>query len=359
MSLHKAVFQKWLDTKTSFKLEEAESWVDRPPKSESAEDLLAWATEHPFLKVTCSAVPDGIFPQGTSVNLHDIVVKTPKRKRGPRIIDDDLYDAFPHLRTYVPRGVCILELLENKIRTLKIVIFSLSKFTGGPGDDDDQAGVLEEEAEHKNESVEKDTEEARSRWEHYFIQPVKTATKIITTSKENGESAHVGQFRHQGQIYLLFGSKNVHLLVKTPQDIELYTDTRFNTAKSIATSMVKQFTEDSRVQRFLDFMEENEYSSTFEFLNIEYQHVEFFDFEQNKYRFITFSSCKNLTQICAHDFDRSIQVAKDSGFETITVEHYDYSQQDEAFSKIRNAYGKEGSVLYYYSGEKCIGMVSH
>jgi hypothetical protein len=360
VTLHKSIFDKWDYSYTQYNRKNAEAWVTKGPVQETAEALLSWAKDHPFLRVVQCTIPNGIFPDGVTVILNDIQVTTPRRKRGPRIVDDDVYDAFPLVRKYAPRGSCILQLNSPENQTSKIVVFALKKFTGGPGDDDDLATALEEEAEHADKNLEDDTQRARQRWEHYFVENPNRAQYIIRTSKENGEAAHLGQFRYLGEIYYIFGSKNVHLILKNPSDIEKYHEARFLTATMIAKAMIDRVmnNNDTNMQKFMDYMEEKDVCACFEFLNVDYQHVEVFDFEKSKYRFITFTSNKNLQQLCTDSFEDSVKIARDAGFETIVVTKYPANQQNQIYDDIRSEYGKEGSVLYYFNdADKCIGMM--
>jgi hypothetical protein len=121
-ALSKNVFDEWDWTYTTYKRREAEDWVDKAPSSETAEALLHWAKDHPFLRVVNSVVPPGIFPEGVAVSLNDIQTNAPRRKRGPRIIDDDIYDAFPQVRIYAPRGCCVLQLQSGGTTTLKTIV---------------------------------------------------------------------------------------------------------------------------------------------------------------------------------------------------------------------------------------------
>jgi hypothetical protein len=211
--MHQAIFNKWTKSRANYKKDVAEKWVNQKPAGTTAEDLLSWAKQHPFLKIRRNEVPLGILPMKAFIN--DIGVKPPKCKR--RIIDDDLYDAFPFVRMYIPRGTSVLEIYPNGEQSAPeyhLVIFAMKKFTGGQGDDDDQS----------DEAEEGESTEQKSRWEHYFLEPITNAKYIYNTTKENGEASHVGAFEFQGQRYFVIGSKNVHLLVQKAEQIDLYTD---------------------------------------------------------------------------------------------------------------------------------------
>ncbi|KAL0483787.1 ATP synthase subunit atpF [Acrasis kona] len=352
--LHKVVFDKWNNSVYNFKRKDAEKWVEEQPKTKDGEGILTWAREHPYLRVNTASVPSGIFPDTLSVKIHDVGTFPPKSRRA-MILDDDVYDAFPHIRTFIPRGCCILEVDDqtNKKTTFHLVVFAMKKFTGGPGDDDDLSSLLE------SEDNEVETERSRERFEYYFSDNVNNSKKILKTSKENGEAAHLGFFKHEDVLYFVFGSKNVHMIVRNQEDVGKYKDRRYLTANMIAEVMKKQFNPDSesKIKTFIDHMVTNNLCANFEFLNVDYQHVELFDFTQSKYRFISFSSLVNLEKVSSDDLESDVKVASEAGLETVTVESFSYEQQKELFDIVRKDRGKEGSVLYYYNDKECIGMV--
>lgn len=49
---------------------------------------------------------------------------------------------------------------------------------------------------------------------------------------------------------------------------------------------------------FLEEMHAKHYTATFEYLDVEHQHVELFDFSQSTFRFIAFTSTSDLTLVC-------------------------------------------------------------
>jgi len=359
-SIQKAVLQKWYKQKVFFKIDDMKRWISEAPLSNGAIDLLNWANEHPYLKVARTRVPQGIITtSGADEEVYheiiDITVRPPtvKSRGHGRILDDDIYDLFPRVRQFVPRGLCLFASIASstsEIKESQVVIFGMKKFTGGPGDDDD---MEEEESEQVDN---------RPRYEHYFTEAFNQCVELIDTSKENGEASHLGQVRLGDQLYYVMGSKNVHLLVGEPSHIALYTENRFMVAKQVATGLFNMLNKNeqihSHLRSFMDYMNEHHLSATFEFLQLDNQHVELFDFDENKFRFIAFTSLKNLETLCADDIEQSVKVARDTGFETISVQKYPASDQDKLFEKIRSGYGKEGSVVYYVNAQhQVVGLV--
>ena len=72
-----------------------------------------------------------------------------------------------------------------------------------------------------------DQPESNQVWLNYFLEPFENATEIICTEKANGEAAHLSARFIKNQFYLIVGSKNVHMIIGRPGDLEFYTDSRF------------------------------------------------------------------------------------------------------------------------------------
>ena len=203
-SIQKAVLQKWYKQKVFFKIDDMKRWISEAPLSNGATDLLNWANEHPYLKVARTRVPQGIITtSGADEEVYheiiDITVRPPtvKSRGHGRILDDDIYDLFPRVRQFVPRGLCLFASIASstsEIKECQVVIFGMKKFTGGPGDDDD---MEEEESEQVDN---------RPRYEHYFTEAFNQCVELIDTSKENGEASHLGQVRLGDQLYYVMGS---------------------------------------------------------------------------------------------------------------------------------------------------------
>lgn len=128
------------------------------------------------------------------VKFTTIDVKLPKFK------EDSLYED-ENIRTLIPRGLCFIFANDNYVYT----VYGHPKF-GNKGD--------------FNKSLNVDS------------------LKKIFRSKENGECAHWGAFEYLGLVYEVYGSKNVHLVVRSNNvmdDLLLYTDMRYDYAKKMAT----------------------------------------------------------------------------------------------------------------------------
>lgn len=354
-SLHEKVLTRWSKSKVSFDYRRALELVNQGPASMSAKDMLDWATSHPFLKLRRTLVPDGILP--CEAHIIDISIRPPKRRgRGPRILDDDVYDAFPPLRKYVARGLCVLETKDGARGACQyqIVISAMKKFTGGPGDDDDLA-------EFSDEDDGADTNTLRARWQHYFTESSDHAVRLIDSSKENGDSAHMGVARVGGAIFPVLGSKLVHIIVGTADHVELYPEAEFRHAKGLARAFfetqVSGRVGEAKFREFLATMSAKHYTATFEYLDVGHQHVELFAFPRSTFRFIAFTSTSDVSLLCC-DIEAGVEMAAEAGFETMKITAHDAKDQDALFQSIRQTHGTEGSVVYYLNADnKVIGMV--
>jgi hypothetical protein len=59
-SLQASIINKWKKTRVVFNEEQVLKWIPLKPNGDSAKEVLQWATEHPFLKVVKSTVPEAI-----------------------------------------------------------------------------------------------------------------------------------------------------------------------------------------------------------------------------------------------------------------------------------------------------------
>lgn len=118
--------------------------------------------------------------------------------------DEDVVYRDDEIRLLIPRGLCFVFVNDTWIYTL----YGHPKF-GNFGD-----YILKT---HQIENI--------------------NQCKKIFTSKENGECAHWGAFVFNNQIYEIYGSKNVHMIVRSSEwkkDLELYTDLRYTYALKMA-----------------------------------------------------------------------------------------------------------------------------
>ena len=118
--------------------------------------------------------------------------------------DEDVVYKNDNIRLLIPRGLCFIFANNKWVHTL----YGHPKF-GNFGDYVQQ-----------NMSID-------------FVQQ----NKKIFTSKENGECAHWGAFELNNIIYEIYGSKNVHMIVRShvwSDDLKLYTEIRYSYALKMA-----------------------------------------------------------------------------------------------------------------------------
>ena len=147
---------------------------------------MSWVNNKGHLKVTTGDVPKDILPSGSSY-LHDVKIEC----RGP---DDKIFDKDAAIRAKVARGNCILE-TNNPDKKYDFLVFALRKFTGGLGDEDD-------------------VDRGKNEWRKYFLTDIEKTKLIVSTTKANGEAAHLSCRWDNGSFLICSGSKNVHLLFR-------------------------------------------------------------------------------------------------------------------------------------------------
>jgi hypothetical protein len=125
------------------------------------------------------------------------------------------------------------------------------------GDEDEEIASREEDG----------TEDVAAK---YFSRPLSTLQhpRIVAMEKANGESAHGTFLRIHDTLYVLTGSKGVHLLIRygVPGDIDLYSGPRFNYAKEIATIFLATFdAEKPEVRALIERMVAQRLTAVFEY----------------------------------------------------------------------------------------------
>ncbi|CAL4117865.1 unnamed protein product [Meganyctiphanes norvegica] len=164
-----------------------------------------------LIGITTAKVPDGIFPKNYTSELYDIKVKG----EGP---DDFLYNIHSDLRNYIPRGTTLMSMAGiNNEQDLDVVLYANRKFTNTIGDDANQA----------------------EQWRSYCLDNPDEAGEVVAMEKLDGDAAPFSGRFINGKFYIFTGSKNVHMLISSEEDIEKYDGIRYNTAKVIARTVWK------------------------------------------------------------------------------------------------------------------------
>ena len=309
-------------------------------KQEGVEEWLAWAKGQPSkVRLVEGVVPPGILPQGLVGKLLDVKVGG---KFGP---DDAMYNSSAELRDRIARGNTVLQLED--VRTGKVskdmVTFALKKFTGGMGDED--------EDQPENEQV----------WQRYFLSPMEEVEKVICVTKENGEAAHLSVRMIQGSFYYFCGSKNVHLMFRTREELEKYTEQRYMVAKTVAQAWLNQASsmDPEKLRLFCSFLHTTKMTAVFEVLCPDYQHVvSLSHLSAPELRFLTFTlqyGAASLTGLPPHT---SLILASRLGLATATHRIVSCSKAEAHMEEVRAGYGYEGEVLYFLDKEdRTVGLV--
>lgn len=80
--------------------------------------------------------------------------------------------------------------------------------------------------------------------------------KLVFRRKENGECSHWSGFLHEGTMYEMFGSKNVHFVVRADnfdKDIQLYVKERYQYATKMARNLKAMVSSEEHHQHILNY----------------------------------------------------------------------------------------------------------
>ncbi|CAF0972381.1 unnamed protein product [Rotaria magnacalcarata] len=274
--------------------------------------------------------------------------------RGP---DDALYDRDEQLRQRLPRGCTLIQcrLQDEAQPRLDFGLFALRKFSGGLGDDDDR-------------------EDDNQAWLRYFLEHPRTASQIICTKKVNGEACHLSciSLPPDNRLFLIAGSKNVHLCFRSHSDIAMYgNDSTYNYASSFCHTILDTLSAmPDQGSKLLNFLSLTRYTAVFEILNYSHQHVVNLSYLKNEknrseLKFITFAQVPHdfeqaVTNLCALPPDYGIEIARSLHLSTTD---YDIIENQSHFlnaylTSIKYRHECEGSVLYFLNkNDQVIGLL--
>ncbi|KAK3868904.1 hypothetical protein Pcinc_025740 [Petrolisthes cinctipes] len=313
--------------------------------SETANVLLEFSKEkktEKLVRITSAEIPPEIPVFEQPATIHDIKVNG----YGP---DDEIYSKNPDLRQKIPRGFAILETQDGTV--LDVVIFANKKFTGSAGDEDEDA--LQP---NKMES-----------WKEYFINDYDKATKVISTEKINGEAAHFSARYINGQFCIITGSKNVHLLIRKKEDIDLYEGDRYNIAKVIARVVwetLEGLTPDNR-NLVLSLLHHTRCTAVCEILQPDHQHIVNLS-HLNKPQIYVLSLTPaassgdqdNPGSLLVLPPNHMLDLFTGLGFTCPTYKEVSIHKASEHKDSIRYELHTEGKVLYFVNKEgETIGLV--
>ncbi|XP_076449825.1 uncharacterized protein LOC143286118 [Babylonia areolata] len=315
--------------------------VKRDTGNKQAEGWLEWAQHTKHLKIVSFPVPAGILPKECpSGELLDIKVFS----RGP---DDAIYDKHQLIRQRVARGNCFLHIDKGEQRGSRLALYGLKKFTGGLGDDDDR-----------------DRGDNHT-WQRYFTKPLESASRIVATAKANGEAAHLSCLELCGRLLICAGSKNVHMLFRSREDVKRYHGDRFRIAGEICEVImdILEAMDPSDKERLLRFLALTGYTAIFEILSPDHQHVEDLShLPGNQLQFITWTAPDldpaSDRELCTVPPHIGIEIARALGLSTVDYSILPVSDVESRMAQIRQGYQYEGEVLYFLDdGGSVIGLL--
>jgi len=309
-----------------------------PTSSKETLSWLEWCQNRKNVKVTSWTVPYGILPQGISITLHDVKVSGEGKRHVP---DDKIYNNNDDIRDKVARGNTVLQIHDTHNKTIEydMAVFALKKFTGGMGDED--------EDQPDNDLV----------WQKYFLKPLEEVTKVVCMIKENGEAGHVSVRVIDDKFFFIAGSKNVHLMFRTAEHLENYTDGRFSVAKMVGHAWLQQLDkiQSSKIPSLLSFLHESKLTMIFEILCPAYQHVvDLSNLSQPHLKFLTFTrqyregiEDKAHESLAAFSPDKCIDFVRQFGLDSANYEVIAAHETEQRMMKVRKGIDYEGEVLYF------------
>ncbi|KAJ1554392.1 hypothetical protein HK096_003784, partial [Nowakowskiella sp. JEL0078] len=377
------------------------SWARSSTASSTA--FLNWCSVRSNVKVVSQEIPVGILPEFfKNAKLHDI--KVDPKKKGKRTTDDDIYKNNNDIRRKVARGNTVLTFTVNGEQLACVPIFALRKFTGGFGDEDEDEVALS-----SNNPESTDPDFSNVVWRRFFVSPPENACKVYITDKANGSAAHMAAI-HVGPInqsqsdtivpdvsefVFIGGSKNVHMMFRTSEDILKYDGSRYGVARKVCQTffcyLINQPTAESKalVLRFIQSIYDRRLTACFELLDPNDMHVEdltshlIIDSHDNLehlretplllppsirlYALVSFERGESDDHYICEELGQSFKFARECkiktvGYRVINLKgNSDISKDDvlnSAISEIRKDYGHEGAVLYFAeANDRIIGLL--
>ncbi|GLD94770.1 hypothetical protein PINS_up003394 [Pythium insidiosum] len=273
--------------------------------------------------------------------------------------DDSVYQRSAYARQFMPRGNFVAEWRSPVTEETYFfpVVRAYRKFTG-----------QEDDAEESKHAVM--SEETLSK---YFTRPRNTTQHVISTTKENGEAAHLAVLQRSDGAYLfVVGSKNTHMIVASAEDIDAacaagrqHGDDPFKAAEPIARALLRTIDALAPERRELlcAFLAETRATASFEMLCPGYQHVQLLDYiEQDTPVFYGLSlptlDAVNGAEICVNPV-LAYELMRTLGFRTVQykVVPFEPTAYAATLQEIRDAWQHEGAVnLFVDDAQQVIGM---
>lgn len=272
--------------------------------------------------------------------------------------DDSVYQSSEYCCQYMPRGNFVAQWTSPTVSEPLFfpVIRAYRKFTGQ--EDDGESGK---------------TALGQAFVSKFFTKPIEQAQTVISTTKENGEAAHLTVLkRSDGQFLFAVGSKNTHMIVRSEEDIENACaagcsngGNPYMAAKPIATAILKMLNQLSQEHRSLlcEFLWQTRATASFELLCLDHQHVQLLDFiKEDTPVFYGLSlpayDAMPGAEICVNPV-LAYELLRSMGIRTVAYKVLSYTPEVFATTlrEIRSAYQHEGAVnLFLDESASVIGM---
>lgn len=272
--------------------------------------------------------------------------------------DDSVYQSSEYCCQYMPRGNFVGQWTNPTTGEPLFfpVIRAYRKFTGQ--EDDAESGK---------------TALGQAFVSKFFTKPMEEAQTVISTTKENGEAAHLAVLkRSDGQFLFAVGSKNTHMIVRSLEDIEnacaagcTNGGNPYMAAKPIATAIMNMLDRLSQAHRSLlcEFLWQTRATASFELLCVDHQHVQLLDFIKEDTPVFYGLSLPTYyampgAEICVNPV-LAYELLRSMGIRTVTYKVLPYTPDvfATALREIRSAYQHEGAVnLFLDSTASVIGM---
>jgi hypothetical protein len=254
-----------------------------------------------------------------------------------------------------------------------LALQGLHKFTGGSvADDDDVCDLATSSTPQDPPASAKGRvrgprnlpAEASLQWQKFFLGDVAAASHAIVMQKANGEAAHLAVLRLGGEWLLLCGSKNVHVAMRSPKDVDMYrAKPRFLTAVAVADALWRTLRGLAAPHRsaLFRFMACTGFTAVFEILQPDYQHVEVLPVTEPTLVFIAWMQ-PSVTGVresfCALRPDLGLRLAASFGLGHVTFTVHPIEEAEQAIQAVRGWDGREGAVVFYVdSSGKVLGLL--
>ena len=335
-------------------------------------EVYEWAQNDPRLRVVERKIPQLVLkslPGVDSLTLIDIGVKRFFKVPKARVVlgEDQIYAESEEIRRRIARGNSFIRVQFNDgtCRFLQ-VLRGLCKFTGNESFDEDVD--LEEDKEDEPQDEKKDF---RAVWRRFFLDSLSTATCFYRTEKANGEAGHLG-FVELGKGIHVFvvGSKNCHMIL--PSDLDQFEQSliayqdlgEMHFAEKIARMLLKTVLKDldsDKLNHLCGLLKKECLTLNFECMFPDSQHIVDYKIDEShpgQCKLICFTSWKpeNSRFGLCYDFVQGLDLAHSLGIESVSVLKHEMIDLDETLFDIRQEKQSEGSVIYFLSESRCIGM---